>query len=89
MFPVKEREGEVNKDSHPFGRIPPDEVHPQHLLRPGESDGPLLIAVHELFGGDIPVQISSHRFRHDEREDVRVPPVWDFREAVQQRHPGS
>lgn len=67
--------------------IAQDEEHTQRLVvGPRERDGPPVVAVVEVLGRGVAVQVSGHRLGHDEREDARVVVVVQLGEPVQQSH---
>lgn len=69
-----------------LGGVPPDQVDAEDFARPGEGDGPPVVAVGELLGRHVPVQVPRHGPGHDEGEDVRVGPVRKPDESGEQSH---
>ena len=67
-------------------RIAPNEVDAEDFASPWECDGPPVVAVAELFGRDVSVQIASYWTCYNEREDVRVGTIRKPNETCKERH---
>lgn len=64
-----------------LGWIPPDEIDAEHFAGPREGYGPPVVAIAELFGRDVAMEVTRDRASHNEREHVRVGPIRKADEA--------